>query len=163
MLNVKRRLVLLLIGLSGLALAYLDPTRCVHGWLRGEAFYDGRPTSYWAAEIQKWEFEIAVCNCLDSWTEGFSRRSPWPPWLERIFPMPRAEWPRLLDGDAAGLLVLQELCGDPDGEVRDWARIGLERIQNDERGPHKIHTGLDEFVRRIGNPARIGERPCLRL
>ena len=25
---------------------YLEPTHCVRGWLRGEAFYDGRPTSY---------------------------------------------------------------------------------------------------------------------
>lgn len=39
---------LLLVALLGVALAvYFEPTRCVRGWLWGEAFFDGRPTSYW--------------------------------------------------------------------------------------------------------------------
>ena len=34
---------------------WLEPTRVVWGWLRGEAFYQGRPTSYWAERIRPWK------------------------------------------------------------------------------------------------------------
>jgi hypothetical protein len=43
---------LLLFLLAGLAL-WLDPTRILWGLLRGEAFFDGRPTSYWSRELAK--------------------------------------------------------------------------------------------------------------
>lgn len=44
----------LLIALIGIALAvYFEPTRCVRGWLWGEAFFDGRPTSYWRDLVQR--------------------------------------------------------------------------------------------------------------
>ena len=44
----RRRTWLVLAALSCVALAvYFEPTRCVRGWLRGEAFFDGRPTSWW--------------------------------------------------------------------------------------------------------------------
>ena len=29
-------------------------TRAGRGWWRGEAFYRGRPTSYWAQELPRW-------------------------------------------------------------------------------------------------------------
>ena len=42
----RRRTWLVLAALSCVALAvYFEPTRCVRGWLWGEAFFDGRPTS----------------------------------------------------------------------------------------------------------------------
>ncbi len=44
----KRRLLrwsLILAILAAFAV-WLEPTRVVWGWLRGEAFYQGRPTSY---------------------------------------------------------------------------------------------------------------------
>ena len=28
------------------------------GWWRGEAFYRGRPTSYWAQELPRWKLVI---------------------------------------------------------------------------------------------------------
>jgi hypothetical protein len=45
----KRRWWLVVVGsLLGIALAtYFEPTRCLRGWLWGEAFFEGRPTSYW--------------------------------------------------------------------------------------------------------------------
>lgn len=30
---------------------YFEPTCCVRGWLHGEAFYEGRPTSWWRQEV----------------------------------------------------------------------------------------------------------------
>ena len=49
----KRRLIrwsLILAILAAFAV-WLEPTRVVWGWLRGEAFYQGRPTSWWRDEL----------------------------------------------------------------------------------------------------------------
>jgi hypothetical protein len=35
--------------------AWFEPTCVVRGWLCGEAFYQGRPTSYWSRELGRWE------------------------------------------------------------------------------------------------------------
>jgi hypothetical protein len=44
----RRRTWILLVALTSVALAvYFEPSHCVRGWLWGEAFFDGRPTSYW--------------------------------------------------------------------------------------------------------------------
>lgn len=50
----SRRVVLggLLIGILALVVC-LEPTRVTWGWLRGEAFYEGRPTSYWRGELER--------------------------------------------------------------------------------------------------------------
>ena len=49
----KLRWLLILVILTAFAV-WLEPTRVVWGWLRREAFYDGRPTSYWASELERW-------------------------------------------------------------------------------------------------------------
>ncbi len=50
-----RRTWLLLAALVGTALAvYFEPSHCVRVWLLGEAFYDGRPTSYWRTRCDEW-------------------------------------------------------------------------------------------------------------
>jgi hypothetical protein len=42
----RRRTWFLVIALTGVLLAvYFEPTHCVRGWLWGEAFFAGRPTS----------------------------------------------------------------------------------------------------------------------
>src|SRR5580693_2214479 len=51
------RIWLLLVALIGVALAvYFEPSHCVRGWLWGEAFFDGRPTSYWRGVVES-EFQ----------------------------------------------------------------------------------------------------------
>ena len=51
----RRRIWLMLVALSCVAIAgSFEPTRCVRGWLWGEAFFDGRPTSYWRGRIDHW-------------------------------------------------------------------------------------------------------------
>ena len=56
----KRRLIrwsLILAILAAFAV-WLEPTRVVWGWLRGEAFYQGRPTSFWRTELSRWERQL---------------------------------------------------------------------------------------------------------
>ena len=51
----KRRLMrwsLILLTFAAFAV-WLEPTRVVWGWLRGEAFYQGRPTSFWRGVIER--------------------------------------------------------------------------------------------------------------
>jgi hypothetical protein len=53
----RRRLIrwsLILVVLAAFVV-WLEPTRVVWGWLREEAFYQGRPTSYWRAELEHWQ------------------------------------------------------------------------------------------------------------
>jgi hypothetical protein len=106
-------------------------THIGRGRLYGEPFYEGRPASFWANEIERWETQDATWA-----TQTYTRRPTWPRWVERMIPEPR--WPRLLDGDPDGLAVLQALGKHPSSAVKDWARIGIERIDNGERGPCKI-------------------------
>jgi hypothetical protein len=139
----RRRTWLLFVALIGVALAvYFEPSHCVRGWLWGEAFFDGRPTSFWAAEIQQWE---CTGRCGEAgWTDTYSRRRYWPWWADRFLPKPT--WPKLFDGDPEGLAVLRKLLEHPSSEVQDWARIGIERIETGnkwDRGPFK-HGGLPD-------------------
>lgn len=110
---------------------YESVTRVGRGWLAREPFYEGRPASYWADEIERWETKNA-----DWETQAYVRRATSPRWIARLLPEPR--WPSLLDGDPNGLAVLQALREHPSANVQDWARIGIERFDNDERGPIKI-------------------------
>src|SRR5947207_14775168 len=53
----RKRLAILGFALTIAAIAvWLEPTRVVWGWLRGEAFYDGRSTSWWERELLRWDF-----------------------------------------------------------------------------------------------------------
>src|SRR5262245_31141107 len=53
---MKRKLRwLLALIILGAFVVWLEPTCVIWGWLRGEAFYDGRPTSFWRQECLRWE------------------------------------------------------------------------------------------------------------
>jgi hypothetical protein len=45
---------LLLVATAGLGLVFELESHLLRGWLNGEAFYDGRPTSYWRAAVENW-------------------------------------------------------------------------------------------------------------
>jgi hypothetical protein len=55
----KRRLIRwsLILAILAAFVVWLEPTRVVWGWVRGEAFYQGRPTSYWRAELEHWQIQ----------------------------------------------------------------------------------------------------------
>ncbi len=141
----RRRTWILLVAVTAVALAvYFEPTHCVRGWLRGEAFYDGRPTSFWAAEVQQWEVTGGGGNAT-CWDEYYSRRPRWPRWTEQFFA--KAEWPKLFNGDPDGLPVLRELRNHRSPEVQDWARVGIERAESQDKwdkGPYKHGSNLPD-------------------
>jgi hypothetical protein len=130
----RRRILIAaaLVAVAGVVLFEIS-THIGRGWLFNEPFYDGRPASYWADEIERWETQDPTWQFLQRYT----RRPPSPRWLERFLPEPA--WPKLLDGDPDGLPVLQALRKHPSSDIQDWARIGIERIDNDERGPYKFN------------------------
>jgi hypothetical protein len=45
---------IILLVLVGVALAvYFEPSHCVRGWIWGEAFFGGRPTSWWRGVVER--------------------------------------------------------------------------------------------------------------
>jgi hypothetical protein len=132
---MKRKWTILLLALLLLLLlaAWFEPTHCVRGWLRGEAFYQGRPTSFWALECRSW------------WAITFNH-SAWPNdviWAQRPGLFDRflpARWqqrfvdiidtPPLLRGDPDAEPVLRELLNDPSPQVQELAETGLKNIRD---------------------------------
>jgi hypothetical protein len=100
---VKKRITLwAVLALAGLTLAiFVEPTGVVRGWLRGEHFYRGRPTSYWRKKVVKHVYPAPQ-------TEVDPQDDPSAP------PFPRPY-------EAAAVPVLIDLLGDEDDEVRYWS------------------------------------------
>ena len=133
-----RRTCLLLLALTGVLVAsYFEPTRCVHGWLWGEAFFDGRPTSYWRRELERWDVNEIVFPWGRSEYSGrlqcyFSRKPTWfdkikEPWQGFVVAIPLLDHgPKLLDGDENASPVLHQLLADRSPQIRRFARIGLK-------------------------------------
>ena len=48
--------------LTVLVIVYFEPTRCVRGRLWGEAFFDGKPTSFWREELKRPEVKRALAQ-----------------------------------------------------------------------------------------------------
>src|SRR5213080_3365680 len=61
------------------------------GWLRQESFYDGRPTSYWEAELEQWCCVQLVHGTVHhGWGDPDPPRSQsWPVWFVRVDPFER--------------------------------------------------------------------------
>ena len=147
--QVKRKLrwLLMLVILVAFGV-WLEPTRVVWGWLRGEAFYEGRPTSWWEHELANWylsffvvpdelppgqqirteeEFEtfghrslVRTDDYLDTIRDFIGVRSAIEPKL------------KLLEGHAEAAPVLTALLEHPSADMRKMARHGLRRIRNEK-------------------------------
>ena len=126
----SRRRWLLLIALVGVALSvYFEPTHCVRGWLWGEAFFDGRPTSWWRLVV----LEYVDPKEPNRWTEFNTRIVP-EDWHGTAFP---------LVGDPAAKPVFRELANDDDELVAQFADHFLTLLE------HR-HNLLDtDFERRV--------------
>lgn len=158
----SRFIRLVVLGAIVALAVWLDPTRVVWGLLRGEAFYKGRSTSYWARSIRPWTgWHLAIGESFGSSGLWHSRtityqavRHEWMDWLAERLCLPTTPWPAILDGDPAAAQVLTELIDHPEPIVRDWAEEGLARIGSEERGPtvsRSWHSG--ETPRRMpGDP-----------
>ncbi len=104
---------LLTFCLVGIVLCALESQRILTGWLRGEAFYQGRPTSYWRGELEGYRntsflsfssYDIVILEKK----MGFLERNLG--WLRKDA-QEEEPWP-LLTGDPAALPVLEELSQD---------------------------------------------------
>jgi hypothetical protein len=155
-----RTLVLLAFAeaLCVLAAVYFEPTCCVRGRLHGEAFFDGKSTSWWRRELDHWEVDArplrgrgvrmyAQPRLYYHYTRTPSRfEETSNRWLEvlntdekvvegRLILLLRSmdgDGPKLLNGDAQALPVLFALLDDPSPRIRRFARIGLKM---DPEGP----------------------------
>jgi HEAT repeat protein len=129
---MSRRLLLravLLVGvvLAG-ALAEPDVRWPLWGWLRGEAMYRGKPTSYWRGPVK--EFQRLTKSLTDGpGGVGLSIKPPPPSavevvraWVSRFFAGSSVLPP---DHDPAAVPVLVQLLSDDDPEVRDYAALAL--------------------------------------
>jgi hypothetical protein len=104
----------------------------VIGWWRGEAFYQGMPTSYWSRECQRWQ-ELKITGSWPGADRYWIREPNWfeqhvDPILNRapiiwsMDPLP------LLRSDPLAVPVLVELLQDADINVRRIAANGLKMI-----------------------------------
>jgi hypothetical protein len=127
---MKKRpiIICLLVAILGSVIFWLQSNYIITGWLNGEAFYQGRPTSYWRRELGD------VDNvCING--KMFLRSSfAGPKWLspiikdesysEVIFDHP------LWKGNLAAKGVLTELMIGSSEGVRRFAEEGLVWIAN---------------------------------
>src|SRR5688572_28154738 len=129
---MKRRrlkLVCLLLAILTALAVWLEPTRVVWGWLRGEAFYQGRPTTWWRTELNRWERQLwgGEPNRLpaERWVR---HKTGFEVWIDRRMGVaaPHEEAaPDWLRGDVAAEMILRELANDPLERVKNNARAGL--------------------------------------
>ena len=123
--------VVLLIGLT-LGILFETSSHVVRGWLRGEAFYDGRPTSYWRIKLTPWKVVYGHKDCWYEREESWSGRNLLT-WIvgiksdEQRFDeiMEQISGPRILHAEDSKAVLL-ELLADSSPNIRCLARIGLK-------------------------------------
>jgi hypothetical protein len=135
---MKRRTLILLTTFEAafvLVAVYFEPSCCVRGHLRGEAFYDGKSTTWWRGELERWEIRnkwrwgaaphyTRIPTWLDGWRnrwQALLRADDGPHWEK----LGETLGPKLLRGDPEADRVLRELLDDPAPKVRNLARTGL--------------------------------------
>jgi hypothetical protein len=131
----RRRVWLAWAVLLVVAAAFVHPAVRwgVIGWARGEAFYQGRPTSYWVREVRR-------LDMLDMWTSGIlyffpPERTKTEQWLERHtgIQLSGGRSASLPLDDPAAVPVLLELLKSEDFQVRLFAIQALGHIGPDAR------------------------------
>ena len=133
------RLWLLLVALLIAGGLFLHPSVRwpVTGWARGEAFYQGMPTSYWHNEIKDRYEERIVHFIASDGKCGFEKthwvRQPtaWEEWFDKLFVQsgPGERIGRdMLKTEEEAIPVLKELFVSGDIKVRRFAAEKLSRL-----------------------------------
>jgi hypothetical protein len=140
----RHKIALLLLAVAAFVV-WLEPTRVVWGWLRGEAFYEGRPTSYWRCELSRWrEWGRLIGPTTPDGEIAYFARSDgkFERWLADSgfiqLPHIRSITPPLLDGDPEALPVLQELSQNATPETQILVGRGIQRIRNKWQVPDHL-------------------------
>jgi hypothetical protein len=104
---------LLLLAIAVAAL-HPAPRNYIRGWVNGESFYQGRPTSYWSDLIVGQQEKPFVDNVCDWFGVSFGEQPKW-------FALSH-------DGDPKALPVLRELLHHPNVKVREMACRSLQGL-----------------------------------
>jgi hypothetical protein len=133
---MKRRWLIRLLVLAILAafIVWLEPTRVVWGWLRGEVFYQGRPTSYWARVIASWRLDEKLLCHNERIYRSCEFQEP-PRWLTAIIKLPDPEIPAVLGARPDTRDMLRELTNHADPNVAALARTALDHLNDPEKAP----------------------------
>lgn len=137
-----------------LAVVYYEPSYNVRGIVHREAYFDGKPTSYWRDELERWDVRKANSESgfafrrSESW---FERNCPlWirqrPPTLghNELF-VNAAFGPSILRRNPEARPVLEVLLDDPSPGVRRLARLGLGMETEVSEGDSNWSDGLYLF------------------
>jgi hypothetical protein len=124
----------LILAILGAFIVWLEPTRVVWGWLRGEAFYERRPTSYWAGVIAPWKLLEQLHWHNERAYRCCEFQEP-PRWLTAISGLHDAEIPAVLKAGSDACDVLHELTSHADPNVGAIARVALDHLDDPEKGP----------------------------
>ena len=175
MLN-RRRLTIASLLVAIVSIFFLPPVYWrVVGFVKGEAFYDGRPTSWWAKKIQERynatyqkfyqpqrpppqpgdQFDSEILGAAWSGEESQT-------WLQGLLENFRTQVVLynvpLTNGDGASLPVLLELLRENDPRARWIALCGLAELENSDESIllaiDKACDDADPLVRTMARQAR---------
>ena len=111
----RRRLAIAVLLMAAVATFFLPPVYWrVTGWVKGEAFYDGRPTSWWSAELRGCQLWIPGGDLPAS---RMRNPSNWEEWWARIsgnYDAYSVSGLPDFDHNPAAVPLLEELLHDPD-------------------------------------------------
>jgi hypothetical protein len=97
------------------------------GWIRGEAFYNGRPTSYWHAQLD--QYEEVWAHCWGQIHVLRPKNTKFEILVQSIFGIKLDDRGYALwDGDPQAIPVLLELLKYPDCKSRRVAATGLSNV-----------------------------------
>jgi hypothetical protein len=124
MLKRKRTWILLVLLLTVGIGVYFEPTYCVRGWLHGEAFFEGRPTSYWRTVVER---DLHIDSLAFEVSRQLpSSRSWWQRCKDWIGYEPRVDSSHQLLEDAAAA-ILRELAADTTPQIAAFAQDVLDK------------------------------------
>jgi hypothetical protein len=146
---------------------WLEPTRVVLGALRGEAFYQGRPTSWWANELGRWDVSVEFAMMSVDGEKICRQRfvyarddTAWEAWWKARFPSDaRPPTPAALTGDPAAETVLTDLTEHPTLQVRRMAEHGLDRLRRLNGVEPAVESAAGRAAEKAVEPAVAPEMP----